>query len=97
MILRLGILLEFPQLPLNGMLVHCGVKPPSHFNWLPLEFCVTYLYPWLMRGNVVTKCLAHKRNALTHLWLEARSCDQKFDTPQVYHESQINQIQSIVP
>ena len=33
-----------------------------------------------MRGNVVTKCLAHKHNTLTHLWLEAGSCDQKFDT-----------------
>ena len=47
---------------------------------LPLGICDTSLYLWLMRGNVVTKCLAHKHNTLTHLWLEAGSCDQKFDT-----------------
>ena len=40
-----------------------------------------------MRGNVVTKCLAHKHNTLTHLWLEAGSCDQKFDT---HHKSTVN-------
>ena len=51
-----------------------------------------------MRGNVVTKCLAHKHNTLTHLWLEAGSCDQKFDT---HHKFTVNltqnKIQSIVP
>ena len=47
---------------------------------------------------MVTKCLAHKHNTLTHLWLEAGSCDQKFDT---HHKSTVNltqnKIQSIVP
>ena len=74
------------------------LSPPSHFNLLPLGICDTSLYPWLMRGNVVTKCLAHKHNTLTHLWLEAGSCDQKFDT---HHKSTVNltqnKIQSIVP
>ena len=44
-----------------------------------------------MRGNVVTKCLAHKHNTLTHLWLEAGSCDQKFDT---HHKSTVNLTQN---
>ena len=39
--LTLGVLLLFLQFPLNGMLVHCSVKPsPLHFICYPKSFVI---------------------------------------------------------